>query len=469
MELKRPTLSDLSRMSDADKNALILKLYEIIDELLKQVDELKSQCAKNSHNSSKPPSSDGLKKTQSTRQPSQRKTGGQTQHRGQTLTLSDDPDEIIDLRPSDHCECGRSLVRQASYLQERRQQIDIPEPKHIITEYRQWIINCRCGRQHVPVFPDKITPNVSYGSRIKAYAVGLVHGHFVSLKRTAQIIRDQYNIYPSTGTVQNWINEAQVQLLPMYQQCAQTIVHSPVAHFDESGVRVNGKLNWLHVAATSNAVYYSVHTTRGQGGIDAANILPQFTGCAVHDHWRAYWRYAQATHALCNAHHLRELLYVAELTGHDWPLAIKKLLIEGKKAVELAQAQGLMAVPLEQIESFSKRYDECIANGLLMCPVKRSHHADKRRCKQHVGTNLLIRLRDFKANIWRFIVDWQVPFDNNLAERMVRPVKVKLKVIGHFRAQSGMQAFCVIRSAWETYLLQQLNPFEQLRLVFEAE
>jgi transposase len=222
------------------------------------------------------------------------------------------------------------------------------------------------------------------------------------------------------------------------------------------------------VAATGTAVHYTVHAKRGQEAMEAAGILPDFRGHAVHDHWKSYWAYRGCSHSLCNAHHLRELRYCEELTGHFWPIAARRLLIEGKEAVAEARAAGKTALEPEQVEELLARYDEQIRNGLAACPMRPPDPGRKRRVTQHEATNLLPRLRDHKDQVWRFLIDWRVPFDNNLAERAVRPVKVKLKVIGGFRAMGGSQAFCILRSIWETNKLNSINPFETLRLAFEG-
>jgi transposase len=182
------------------------------------------------------------------------------------------------------------------------------------------------------------------------------------------------------------------------------------------------------VAATETAVYYTVHAKRGQEAMDAAGLLPQFQGNAVHDHWKSYWSYTHCSHSLCNAHHLRELRYCEVLTGHFWPLEIRRILVEGKEAVAAARAAGQTALEPTQVNELLARYDQQVKNGLSVCPVRPPDPGRKGRVKQHEATNLLLRLRDYKTQVWRFLTDWRVPFDNNLAERMVRPAKVKLKV-----------------------------------------
>ena len=470
MTLQRPTQAELDRMRPEEKDALILRLFDLLEKLQGRVEALEAQVKKNSRNSSKPPSSDGLSKQPAQpRRRGERPSGGQPGHPGRTRRMAAEPDTVVDLVPQGCCGCGRELDGQSSRVKERRQQWDIPPATIHVTEFRQHEVACACGQCHCSEFPAGLSPNVSYGPRIKAYAVGLIEGHFVGLQRTAEILGDQYGVSPSEGTLQRWILQASVRLNDAHETAGEQIRATEVAHFDESGLRVGGKLHWLHVAASAEAVHYRTHAKRGREAMDAAGILPGFQGCAVHDHWRPYFGYNGFSHALCNAHHLRELRAMEESTGHWWPVALRRLLIEGKQAVAAAKEQGRQALEPAQVDDLLARYDQQLARGLACFPVKPPDPNDKRRTKQHPATNLLCRLRDFKTEVWRFLTDWQVPFDNNAAERLVRPVKVKLKVIGGFRVVGGAGAFCILRSVWETSKLNGQNPFEVLRGAFTSQ
>lgn len=465
--LKRPSQTELDAISHAEKDILIMKLFDWLEEFEERLNKLENKIVKDSNNSSKPPSSDGLRKgAAQPRQSGEKSNGGQKGHQGITRRMVENPDAIETLYPMGLCACGADLTKQTATLKERRQQIDIPEPKTITTEYRQMQVRCGCGRSHFGEFPANVTPNVSYGARLKAYSVGLVQGHFVALERTSEIIHDQYGVQPSGGTIQKWILQAADYLAADYAANQQAIVNAQVANFDESGMRVNGKLHWLHVATAPPYVHYSVHEKRGYLAMDAAGILPDFTGIAVHDHWKPYWHYSDCCHALCNAHHLRELRYCEQLTGGVWAVELRHLLVEGKKAVAAAQAEGQTALAADKVSDLLSRYDQQIEIGLAQFPIRPHEPGKKGRTEQHTATNLLIRLRDFKTEVWRFLTDWRVPFDNNQAERLVRPVKVKLKVTGGFRAMGGSEAFCIIRSIWETTKFNHVNPFDRLRVVF---
>lgn len=278
MKLKRPTQTDLDRMSPAEKDALILQLFEAWEKLQHRVEELDGQLKKSSRNSSKPPSSDGLgKKPAQPRRRGERPSGGQPGHPGQTRRMVEHPDTVVDVRPSGCCSCGRELEGQPSRVKERRQQWDIPPARIQVTEFRQHEVECTCGQCHCEDFPAGISPNVSYGPRLKAYAVGLIEGHFVGLGRTGEILGDQYGVSPSDGTLQSWIVQASLRLHAAYQAGGEQIRSAEVAHFDESGMRVSGKLHWLHVAATDQAVHYTTHEKRGCEAMEAAGI-PRLCG-----------------------------------------------------------------------------------------------------------------------------------------------------------------------------------------------
>ncbi|MDD5036482.1 MAG: IS66 family transposase [Methylococcaceae bacterium] len=371
------------------------------------------------------------------------------------------------LRPTGFCGCGLSLEDQPGEVVERRQQIEVPEPKTEVTEYQQLAVRCVCGSEHRGVFPVGVTPHVSYGPRLKAYAVGLVDGHFVSLSRTAEIIADQYGVQPSDGSIQKWIGQAAEILRPVYDATREALVAAEVVHFDESGVRVKGQTQWLHVAGNAEHAFYSIHPKRGVEAMTAAAILPRFEGHAVHDHWKPYFRFEAVTHCLCNANILRELRYFEEANDeHRWPVRLREILVDGKKAVEAAQAEGRTEVAAARVEALLSQYDDWVNLGLAVFPERPGEAGQKGRPKQAPATNLLRRLRDFKTEIWRFLHDFRVTFDNNLAERLIRPVKVKLKVAGGFRAVGGSEAFCVLRSVWKTNQLQGVNPFHTLRAAF---
>lgn len=466
-QLPRPTRESLQQLSHAELVELVLMLFDRIDQLTTRVNELEAQVNKNSKNSHKPPSSDGLKRQPAQpRQPGQRPKGGQPGHKGHSLVMHPSPDHLEYYGATGHCDCGLPLTAALVERGERRQQWDIPKPQIVVTEHRQLICMCGCGRVHKGEFPASLPPYISYGARLKAYTVGLVQGHFISLSRASEIVSDQYGVKPSDGSVQHWIGQASENLATTYTAIQDTISSSDVANFDESGIRAQGKTQWLHVAATPEAVYYTAHARRGVDAMTAAGILPVFQGVAVHDHWKPYFRFEQVVHSLCGAHLLRELNYFDETLKHQWPAQLKQVLIDAKTAVTQAKDAQQTSLSSEQMAELEQRYDQWVNHGLLIFPEQPKTSPKQGKAKQDPARNLLCRLRDFKDSVLRFIQRFDVPFDNNLAERAVRPVKVKLKVAGGFRAMGGAEAFCVIRSVWETDKLHRRNPFESLRVVF---
>lgn len=285
-KLRRPSPAELSQMSPAEKDALILKLFDLLEGLERRLGEVERKVEKTRRNSSKPPSSDGLKRQPAElRRTGSKSNGGQPGHVGVTRAWTETPDEVKELRPLGTCGCGLALADQAEMIGERRQQIEVPEPKAKVIEYRQVIVSCACGCEHRGEFPFGVTPHVSYGPRLKAYAVGWVEGHFVALARTAEILADPYGVRPSDGTIQKWIGQAAESLRPAYEATRQALIAAEVVHFDESGVRVNGHTHWLHVAGTADWAVYVIHPKRGGEAMTAAGILPSFEGHAVHDHW----------------------------------------------------------------------------------------------------------------------------------------------------------------------------------------
>jgi len=306
-------------MSHAEKDALILSLFGVLEAFGRRLRELEGKVEKTSKNSSKPPSSDGLKKAAAEpRKKGERPVGGVPGHPGATLEMTDTPDRVEERRPQGVCECGACLEGLEVVAGERRQPIEMPEPRATVTEYRPMRVECPgCGRAHAGGFPPSVTPNVSYGPRLKAYAVGLAQGHCVGLERVCAIVADPFGVRPSGGSVQPWIVKAGQWLAPPYEAGRQAVAGAAVAHFDESGMRINGTLTFPPLLmATDTAVHYTAHPKRGREAMDAAGILPGFRGIAVHDHWKPYRVYTHCSHALCNAHHLRELKYCEELIGH---------------------------------------------------------------------------------------------------------------------------------------------------------
>lgn len=439
----------IAKLDKAALVAIILKLQEQIEVQAKLIQELRDQIAKNSGNSGKPPSSDGLKKprTRSLRKKGELQNGGQKGHQGHTLKLVAKPDHIYrhEALTCPHCAADLQAVETTGC--EKRQVFDVPPVSIEVTEHQAEIKRCpECGQLAKGTFPNGVTQTTQYGPRLKAQASYLNNYQFIPLARTCDLLEDFYGHRPSEA----FVLEANASLVEGTQASLTAIQEqlraAGVVHFDESGLRVTGKLHWLHVGSTERLTYYTVHQKRGKEGIQAMGILPGFSGTAVHDHWKSYFTFENCKHALCNAHHLRELQFVIDQYQQPWAQAMIALLLEIKAEVE-ATAMQASRLPRDRIAFFELRYDQLIKQGLKANPPPEKPAPTKRgRKKQSPPKNLLDRLKNHKSQVLAFMYDFNVPFDNNLVERDVRMIKVKQKVSGAFRTTTGAEAFCTIRS-----------------------
>jgi transposase len=461
----------LEKLGKASLIELILEMQEQLAEQRVLIQALRDQLAKDSHNSSKPPSSDGLKKprTRSLRQKGQRPKGGQPGHKGDTLKRVAVPDHIVthSVMSCPHCQTDLAAIERLGY--EKRQVFDVPPVRIEVTEHQAEIKHCPgCGQQVKGEYPAHITQPTQYGAYLKAQASYLNNYHFIPLARTEELLIDFYGKSPSEAVIIAANRQVSEQSQSSLEKIKKLLIAADVANFDESGLRVEGKLHWLHVVSTPELTHYHVHRKRGQAGMQAGGILPEFQGNAVHDHWSSYLKFDQCQHSFCNAHHLRELQFVLEQYQQSWAEELAQLLYDIKAEVE-ATPTPAMSLPPNRLTHYEGVYDKLIAKGLAANPPPDDPLPKMRgRPKQSPPKNLLDRLQIHKSGVLAFMYDFSVPFDNNLAERDVRMVKVKQKVSGTFRTQSGADTFCEIRSYISTVRKQGHNVIDAMYHAFNG-
>lgn len=454
-----------------------------INALTARVQELEARLSQDSHNSSKPPSSDGLRRiqrTQSLRQASGKRPGAQPGHPGHTLPWCDQPDEVTAHSPATCTHCGASLLGVAAAVGlvghcQSRQVHELPPLRLRVIEHRVLTKVCpHCQQLNHGQFPEHVRDPVQYGPRLKALAVYLLHYQLLPFERTRELLSDLLTsapapalapaLAPSVGTLAAAVAQCHERLAPVEAALKKAITHSGVVHFDETGVRVAQRLCWLHEAGTTRLTHYACHAKRGTKATQDIGILPAFAGTAVHDAWCAYGTYPCA-HALCNAHLLRELTFIQEQTGQPWAGALKSLLCEMKQAVAQAQAQGRHQLSGRCQARFECRYRALLAQGFEANPAP-PPSAQRGRTKQSSAKNLLDRLAQHESWVLAFLHDFAVPFDNNLAERDLRMVKVQQKVSGCFRSSAGAATFCRIRGYISTLRKQSYHVLTALESVF---
>jgi transposase len=449
--LKLPSEAEIRIAARQGEDAVVALVLAAFGKLAERIQQLEDQVAKNSNNSSKPPSSDGLaKKPKSLRHKSGKKSGGQPGHPGSTLKATDHPDhfEFHAVKRCRHCQA--SLENVTAVEHEKRQVFDVPPVRVEVTEHQAEIKECPiCHQTTVGEFPPEVSQPVQYGERVKAQMVYFNQQHHVPLERTAEIIEDLYGQAVSEGTIVEACAQVAKQVEPINQAVKEELqATTGTAHFDETGGRVEKKLWWIHVVCTNLLTYYAVHRHRGSKALDEIGIFPMFKGTAMHDSYRSYFQYDAVHNALCNAHHLRDLIFILEQYHQSWAEEMKTLLLEIKDAIAAAQPDRDTLFPA-QIVDFETRYDTIVAAGLQanLLPEPTEPLPKKRgKPKQHPAKNLVDHFQLRKRETLAFMYDFKVPFDNNQAERDLRMVKLKQKVSGCFRSEGGAKTFCQIRS-----------------------
>jgi transposase len=398
------------------------KLRQLLKEALKRVEELEGQLRQNSSNSNWPSSRDkGRKKKamQNLRRKSDKKPGGQPGHEKHTLAFGDKPHHVAVHRPEKCTHCEQAIEIK------RRQVIDLPPLEVEVTEHQVERVVCpRCGQASEGEFPEGVSQPVQYGAGVKSLAVYLKGEQLLPYGRSRQVLADLFGPSVTQGSLENFINAAATTLEPITQQIKAGLVAAEVIYYDESGFYIDGKRQWLHSAATSQLTYYGPHPSRGKKALEAMGILPHFTGVALHDNWSAYWHYGQCQHAL--------------------------------SPDKLAQIERL--------------YTNLVAAALKANPPSPDGwpKGARGRPKKPKPRNLAERFAKHRTAVLTFVYDFKVPFDNNLAERDIRMLKVQQKISGCFRSPVGAQAFCAICSYISTIRKQNLSVWLALNSLFSG-
>jgi transposase len=452
--MDRTALNELTK-GDLTELVLALEVRHAAEmaALRERIAELERQVGLNSGNSGKPPSSDGLKKpprTGNLRQPSGKRSGGQPGHPGKTLRHTETPDATVDHYPQACATCGTALTAAMATDHVARQVFDLPEPRPlIVTEHRAHACRCAaCGRRTRAAFPAGVTAPVQYGVRVAACVLYLLHYQLLPEKRLAEAMADLFGVTLVTATIARISQGAAQRFQGFADAVRDHVAAAPLKHLDETGFRVGGKTQWLHVASTVLLTFYRISPKRG-------SLLASVTGTVVHDHWKPYYTLAGVLHALCNAHHLRELKALVEIEKEDWARRMQRLLRRACHAANLARDRSVLLKP-SLIARIERCYDGILAEGLafhaaqpaLVSTAVAARH--RGRPARRVGHNLLLRLSTRKQDVLRFLTDPQVPFTNNLVERDGRMMKLRQKISGGFRSEAGAEDFAVIRSLLST-------------------
>jgi len=450
--------------------AIVETLSGRIDELTERVAELEARLNMNSRNSSKPPSSDGLSRPSAPRGETSRPPGGKRGHKGGTLMTVEDPDWIVTHAPHSCLACGRSLDGVKPSGNDARQVFDVPITSLEVTEHQRQTKRCpSCGCENRGEFPEGVGSRTQYGPNLRAFLSYLTVYQLIPLKRACELVSDLFGHEVCEATLLNTNGALSQALAPVEEAIRRGLIDSEVGCFDETGVRIDGKTSWLHVACSPRLTYYAVHTARGRRAMDDIGILPEFKGTAVHDALASYFGYS-CGHALCNAHLLRELKCLAE-EGQSWASDMKDLLRDTLERVNRARERGEPALPRRALARIEKRYSQIVVRGLAQNPMPgaEGQPARRGRKKRSKAQNLLERLRNHHDKVLAFARDFSVSFDNNLAERDLRMAKVKMKISGTFRSWDGAHDFCRIRGYISTARKNSVSVIGALSDAFEGE
>lgn len=454
---RRQQLLQLAKRGVGALITLVLRLEAKVQALQRQVQKLKDRLALTSRNSGKPPSTDGLAKPapKSLRQKTGRKRGGQPGHPGRTLEPVAKPDHTV-LHRLGSCPCGkcpgRSLRDEPILDYEKRQVFELPQKPLEVTEHQAEIKRCPIsGALVTAAFAEGVNAPAQYGPRFRALMIYFNNRQFVPYSRLTELCEDLYGQPLSEATIVAANGRTYENLEPFEQRLKVLLPQAPLNHCDESGLRVAGRLHWLHVVSNAQLTFYGVHPKRGTEAMDEFNILPHCRGWIIHDHFKPYFTYQKCLHALCNQHHLRELKFLYEEHQEAWAEELSRFLI---KANERCQRQGVLQE--KEFKNALAGYHAILAKG------RRHHPRRQNRGAQSKAANLIDRLEDYDYSVLAFLFDPVVPFTNNQGERDIRMEKVRQKISGCFRTLPGARVFARIRSYISTCQKQGRNILDAL-------
>jgi transposase len=472
-----PSYSDLVALVGELRAELAMTRSELaaaraeIAELRAENAELKRRLGMNSKNSSKPPSSDGLAKPASLRKPSGRGPGKPRGGAGGALLQVAEPDAVEVHAPAACLGCAGDLTAAEVVSIERRQVFDLPEIRLRVTEHRIEHRRCACGQVTAATGSSAPAAPAQYGPRLKGLAVYLLTRQHLPYERCTELLADVLGAEVATATLLGWAGQAADAVAPHTEAVRQQLIECEVVGFDETGTRIAGRTCWVHTACTRTLTLYQVHTKRGVQAFEAMGVLPHFTGVAVHDGWKPYKTYTDAVHALCNAHHLRELAAVVENAPagrpEDWAEELAALLVDTWDEIKTVQAAHPHATgfTVDVLERLAARYEEIIAAGRTLHPPRAPGEPRRKRPK---AANLLDRLDTERDQVLRFAFDWRVPFDNNTSEQAIRMAKIQQKISGGWRTALGAERFFAVRGYLSTAAKQGRNLLDAITRLFDG-
>ena len=410
---------------NAELRAQLTEAYQQISQLAERLRRVEGQLAKDSHNSSKPPSSDGpARRSGRRRQRGDKPTGGQPGHTGGTLMQVASPDEVVRHRPVVCAHCQQSLEGMAGQLKERRQGYDLPEVRLLVREHQMEEVCCpACQQMSRGSFPEGVEAPVQYGPKVRSLAVYLHEYQLVPLARVSELLADLYACEVSEGAVLRWVECTAERLAPTVAQIADWLSVSPLQHADETGLRIAGKRHWLHVNSTRFLTHLAWHARRGRQALEDIGIWPRFRGRAMRDRWASYDSY-RCAQSICGAHVVRDCVYVSEQEQQEWAEEMADLLLSMAKAADEWRQLGAQAVPTDERDAWVAQYFELLASGFAAQPLSSAEDVPKRggRRKQSAAKNLLDELLRRAEQVLAFLDDLRVPVTNNQAERDLRMV-----------------------------------------------